>query len=307
MKNDLVQKPLRGGDASGGVAVSPWKLIPKLFFIWLLLAAQACGSDPDPVLPIGSDGFFVVNEGAFNGSNTSISFYDRATGVMSNDIFAVANKRPLGDQAQSITVFEDKAYVVVQNSGKVEVINADDYTSVKTITDGIVSPRYFIGINSTKGYLSDWGEFGVEGSVKVIDLVDFKVIKTISTGQGANRMIQKGDKVYVANNGGFGYDNKISIIDTKKDEVSSTIPVGDNPNSLQFDKDGNLWVVSAGNFVYNDDFTAIDETKSTKSTISKIGTDDKEALRLTFPVLQYPGAGQLAINTTGDKLSLIHI
>jgi YVTN family beta-propeller protein len=276
--------------------------IPKLFFVWLLLAAQACGNDPDPVIPAGADGFFVVNEGAFNGSNTSISFYDRETGVMTNDVFASTNKRPLGDQAQSITVFEDKAYIVVQHSAKIEIIDADDYTSIKTITEGIESPRYFLGISSTKGYLSDWGQFGDEGTVKVIDLTNFTVIKTISTGQGANRMIRKGDDVYVANNGGFGNDNKISIIDTNKDEVTSTITVGDNPNSLQFDKDGNLWVASAGKFVYNDDFTAIDHAKSTKSTLSKIGSDNKEALRLTFPILEYPGAAQLEINKAGDRL-----
>jgi YVTN family beta-propeller protein len=243
----------------------------------------------------------VVNEGAFIGSNTSISFYDRSTDIMTNDVFAAKNKRPLGDQAQSITVFEGKAYIVVQHSAKVEVINADDYSSIKTITDGIESPRYFIGISSTKGYLSDWGQFGDEGTLKVIDLNDLKVIKTIPTGQGANKMIRKGDNVYVANNGGFGYDNKISIIDTNKDEVTSTITVGDNPNSLQFDKDGNLWVLSSGTFAYNDDFT-IDEANSTKSTLSKIGTDNKEANRFTLPAIRYPGAGHLEINTTGDVL-----
>jgi YVTN family beta-propeller protein len=278
------------------------RLVPKLFIVWLLISVQACDNDPDPVIPPGADGFFVVNEGGFNGSNTSISFYDRETGEMSNDVFAANNKRPLGDQAQSITVFEGKAYIVVQHSAKVEVINADDYLSIKTITEDIESPRYFIGVSSTKGYLSDWGEFGVTGSVKVIDLNEFKVTKTIPTGQGANKMVLKGDKVYVANNGGFGFDNKISIIDTNTDAVTSTITVGDNPNSLQFDKDGYLWVVSTGTFVYNEDFTEIDEALSTKSSISKIGSDNKEALKIEFPLIRYPGAGQLEINTAGDRL-----
>lgn len=280
-------------------------LKPKLLLFCLLIATQACDNGPDPVVPPGADGFFVVNEGAFNGSNTSLSFYDRGTGVMTNDVFAAKNGRPLGDQAQSITVFEGKAYVVVQNSGKVEVINADDYSSIKTITEGIVSPRYFIGISSTKGYLSDWGEFGVEGTVKVIDLTDFKVVKTIPTGQGANRMVRKGDNIYVADSGGFGNDNKISIIDTNTDAVTSTIAVGDNPNSLQFDKDGNLWVVTTGVFAYHEDYS-IDEANSIPSTLSKIGTDNKEILRLTFPIVKYPGAGQLGINTAGDKLFVIY-
>jgi YVTN family beta-propeller protein len=279
------------------------RLIPKFLAAWLLLiSVQGCDNSPDPVVPVGADGYFVVNEGGFNKSNTSISFYDRETGVMSNDIFAARNGRPLGDQSQSITVFEGKAYVVVQNSAKVEVINADDFSSIKTISEELVSPRYFIGIDPDKGYVSDWGDFGAVGSVKVIDLSDMKVVKTILTGEGANKMIRKGDNVYVANSGGFGKNNTISVINTSTDAVVETITVGDNPYSLQFDKDGNLWVGSSGVTVYNDDFTAVDEEKSTTASLSKVGSDNKEALRLTFPRVTYPSLTQLEINPAGDKL-----
>jgi YVTN family beta-propeller protein len=275
--------------------------ISKLFIIWLLIAVQACDNDPDPLIPVGADGYFVVNEGTYTASNTSISFYDRATNVMTNDVFAAKNGRPLGDQAQSVTVFEGKAYIVVQNSAKIEVINADDFSSIKTITDDIKSPRYFLGIDADKGYLSDWGEDNATGTVKVINLNDFTVTKTISTGKGANKMIRKGDNVYVANSGGYEQANTISVISTSTDAVVETITVGDNPNSLQFDKDGNLWVASGGFLIYNDDLT-IDEVNSTKSSLSKVGTDHKEALRLTFSKVTYYGAAQLEINMQGDKL-----
>jgi hypothetical protein len=277
------------------------RLIPKLFIVWLLIAVQACDNDPDPVIPVGADGYFVVNEGGFNNSNTSISFYDRETAVMTNDVFAAKNGRVLGDQAQSVTVFEGKAYVVVQHSAKVEVINADDFSSIKTISEDVNSPRYFIGIDADKGYLSDWGADGVTGTVKVIDLSDLKVIKTISTGSGANKMIRKGDNVYVANSGGFGVDHTISVISTSSDAIVATINVGDNPNSLQLDKDGNLWVASGGALAYNDD-SSVDEANSTKPSLSKVGSDDKESLRLTFAEVNYPGVQQLEINSTGDKL-----
>jgi YVTN family beta-propeller protein len=182
----------------------------------------------------------------------------------------------------------------------VEVINADDFSSVKTISDGIESPRYFLGISSTKGYLSDWGADGVTGTVKVIDLGSFTVTKTIPTGKGANQMLLKDGKVYVANSGGFDNDNTISIIDTSTDAVTSTITVGDNPNSIQFDKDGNLWVLSAGKFVYNDDYS-VDEVHSTKSTISKV-TNGTEASRFPIEGIVYPGAAHLNINKAGDNL-----
>jgi len=277
------------------------KSLPKLFLIWLLIAVQACDNDPAPEIPTGAAGYFVVNEGGFGNSNTSISFYDRGQDLMTNDVFAKKNGRPLGDQTQSLTVFESKAYIVVQHSAKVEVIDAGDFSSIKTISDDIESPRYFIGINSAKGYLSDWGGDGTTGTVKVIDLNDLKVVKTIPTGKGANKMVLKDGNVYVTNSGGFDKDNTVSIISTSTDAVTSTITVGDCPNSLQFDKDGNLWVASGGALVYNEDFS-INEDLSTKSSLSRIGTDNTEVQRLTFANFTYGNLGQLEINKAGDRL-----
>jgi YVTN family beta-propeller protein len=272
----------------------------SLFLLWLLMFVQSCGNDPTPEVPVGSAGYFVVNEGGFGNSNTSISFYDRTKDEVTNDVFAKKNGRPLGDQAQSVTVFEGKAYVVVQHSAKVEVINADDYSSIKTISDQIESPRYFIGINSSKGYLSDWGADGVTGSVKVIDLGTMTVTKSIATGKGPNKMVMRDGKVYVANSGGFDNDNTISVIDTSKDEVSFALTVGDNPNSLQFDKDGNLWIASAGKFVYNSDYT-IDEAHSTPSSIQK-WDGSTNSINFSLEGIFYPGVAHLSINKEGDKL-----
>ena len=262
--------------------------LPKMFLVLLLIAVQACSDDPTPSLPTGSAGYFVLNEGAFGNSNTSISFYDRANNTMTNDVFAKKNGRALGDQAQSVTVFEGKAYIAVQNSGKVEVINADDFSLIKTISEGIESPRYFIGINSSKGYVSDWGADGTTGTVKVIDLNTNTVTKSISTGQGSNRIVLKDGLVYVANDGGYGTDNKITVIDTSTDAVSTSITVGANPNSLLFDGAGNLWVISIGDYM------------EIPASISRVGTDNKVT---TFPLADitysYPS---LAINNAGDKI-----
>ena len=273
--------------------------LPKFFVLFLLLAVQACEKDPDPQVSPGAAGYFVVNEGGFNNSNTSISFYDREKDAVTNDVFAAKNGRALGDQTQSMTVFEGKGYIVVQHSAKVEIINADDYSLITTISEDVGSPRYFLGVSSSKGYLSDWGN-GAEGFVKVIDLDQNKVVNTITTGKGANKMLLRDGKVYVANSGGFDNDNTISVIDTSNDTVIKTIEVGDNPNSLQFDKDGNLWVASAGKFVYNEDFS-INEEESTKSTISKI-VNDEETARYDIEGIAYPGVAHLNINNAGDNL-----
>ena len=268
----------------------------------LLIVFQACDKDPLPTLQPGSEGYFVVNEGGFGNSNTSISFYDRNANTMTNDVFAKKNGRPLGDQAQSLTVLDGKAYVVVQHSAKIEVIDADDFSSLNTISSGVESPRYFLPIGLHKAYVSDWGD-GFTGSVKVINLDNMTVTKAIAVGKGPNEMVLKDGKVYVANTGGFDNDHTISVIDTAVDDLTAIIKVGDNPNSLRFDKDGNLWVLSAGKFAYNPDFT-VDVANSTKSTISKI-VNGIETTRLSIDGIAYPGAAHLNINKDGDKLFYI--
>ncbi len=276
----------------------------KLFSLLAILLLQSC-SDDDPKVKIpGEEGFFIVNEGGFGNSNTSISFYDKKTDKVINNVFFAVNGRKLGDQAQSMALFNGKGYIIVQGSATVEVIDANNYTTVATISDDIESPRYFQGISSSKGYVSDWGADGLTGTIKVIDLNENTVIKTIPTGKGANRMLKIGKLVYVTNSGGWGDDNTIKIVDTTTDEVTGTLTVGDNPNSIVEDANGNLWVTSSGTVAYNEDWS-IDEENSTPGTLSKInpGTNtNSETLRLEVDVITYNGIGGLIISNDGKTL-----
>ncbi len=269
--------------------------IKQILIILSIFAFQACDSDDnEQVIPTGSEGFFITNEGAFGGSNASLSFYNRNTNTVNNNLFFSANERPLGDQVQSMALHEGKGYIAVQNSAKIEIIDASDFTSINTISDNIFSPRYFLGITSGKGYLTDWGSDGFQGSVKVIDLNTNSVIKSISTGQGANQLLIHNNLAYVANNGGRGRDSTISVIDTNADAIVSTIVVGNNPNSLQLDAEGNIWVTASGYLAFDENFAIIEE-ESIPGSISKI-TDGQEVLRLYVDKVNYNIPNKLSIN-----------
>ncbi len=268
----------------------------------LLLFFQSCKeADTNPAIQVGAEGYFVVNEGGFGNSNSSISFYDRKSNAISNDLFAAKNGRPLGDQTQSMSVFEGKGYIVVQNSAKIEVIKLEDFSSVATISEGLPSPRYFIGISSTKGYVSDWGADGVTGTVKVVDLVTYKVLNSIAVGKGSNRMLKVGNLVYVANAGGYDNDNTVKVIDTNTDMIVASVTTGDNPNSLQKDSEGNIWVTADGAEAYNSDYS-INESKSTKGSISKINQANVEVFRLAVDKVTFNGPSNLGISPSGTIL-----
>lgn len=239
---------------------------------WLIFAAVSCIEDnPAPVATTAPDGYFIINEGAFGNANTSLSYYDRQSDTIMNNIFQSTNGRPLGDQTQSMSVFEGRGYIIVQNSAKVEIINREDFTTVATLgpEEGIESPRYFLGLTPAKGYLTDWGADGLSGTLKILDLTEHTVTATLPLGQGPNQLIMHDDRVYVAHSGGFGHDSTLYVIDPERDIVTDTLVVGDNPNSLAIDSDGALWVAGGGHLVYNEDYS-VNEAASTPGFIARL-------------------------------------
>lgn len=277
-------------------------LVIAILFSTLFISCNESDLEPE-IINDSAEGFFIVNEGAWGNGNASLSFLDLTNNTISNDIYYNANdQKDLGDQAQSMTIYQSKGYIVVQNSGKIEVISADSLKSIATITEEIESPRYFVGYSNSKGYVSDWGD-GFSGSVKVIDLGDYSVTKTIPVGMGPNRMLVDGDQLYVVNAGGFGRDNKLVIIDTNTDEVIQNIEIADNPNSLQQDAEDNLWVLASGHTAFDESFNVV-AAESTNGSLTKISSDGTIQFKLAFSDLLSPN--HLSINNEGTSLYYLY-
>lgn len=217
----------------------------KILFAILLLASfttlPSCNQEnEEPIKGAFSDGVFIVNEGPFQTGTGTITFFKADSTIVRQDIFEKTNGRPLGNIAQSMTLFNGKGYIVVNNSEKVEIVDALSFKSTGTIT-GLKNPGQFLGINETKGYVSTW-----DGNVAVIDLATNQVSKKIAAGTGPDAMIKSGGYVYVANTGGFSLDSTITVIDFATDKVVKTILVGNAPSGLAVDAYGKIWVLCKG-------------------------------------------------------------
>ena len=282
--------------------VSKNQLLYAITLIAFLGFTSACSdNEPTPELP-GENGFYIVNEGAWGNGDASISFFDKTTNTVTNDVFFTATGENLGDQAQSMTISDTLAFIVVQNSGKIEVFDIKNNQSIATIgaDEGIVSPRYLVVASSEKAYVSDWGADGISGTIKVIDLNAYEVTKTIETGQGTNRLLLNGEKLYAANAGGWGYDNTVAIIDTNTDTKVGSVEVGDNPNSIAMDASGAIWVSASGKVSYNEDWS-IDVANSTTGSIAKINTNDQVEFVIEMPK-EVTAAKAIQCNTAGTFL-----
>ena len=233
------------------------------------LTLLACDSDNETPLPvtIPTNSVLVVNEGNFQKGNADISVAGRSSGsVLYKTAFMDANKTALGDVAQSLTIEGSRAYVVLNNSNKLQVVSLPHFESVAAI-EGLKLPRYFTAVSASKGYVTETVDYkGNNGQVSVIDLNTNSVTKTITVGLQPEQLALSGSRLYVTNSGG----NTVTVINTATDAVEGTIPVGDSPNSVEVDRAGNVWVLSGGKVVYNADYTAIDYSLTTKGRLSMI-------------------------------------
>lgn len=248
------------------------------------LALFSCDPErtqPEPVQP--TNNVFIVNEGNFNTPNGAVSIFNTASKRVTDvDIFKTANNRPLGDNVQSMTAVDTLGYVVVTQSNKIEVVSLPSFKTVKRTVktiSGLKKPRYFAAASATKGYVTEWIDYGVKGQVSVINLSTNTVTKTIPlSGNYPEQLLLAGGKLYVANSGG----NTISVINTTSDTEEAVLTVGDAPNSFALDQNGRVWVLCSGRAGYDANYD-IDPATSTKGVlISFLPTAPTAVQRLEF-------------------------
>ncbi|GEC77832.1 YncE family protein [Flavobacterium aquatile] len=259
----------------------------KLVFVALVssIFLTSCSDDDDNnETPLGSydNGVLILNQGGFGNGNATISYISEDFVTHQNDIFSIVNPTiTLGDTAQDIGLYQDLAFVVLNYSNKIEVVNRYTMTHVATISTGLSNPRY-IAFSNGKGFVTNWGDGGSTSDdfVAVLNLSTYAVSSTISVAEGPERIVEENNKLYVAHAGGYGYGNTISVINGSTNTLSTTINVGDVPNSLEVEN-GSLYVICGGNPSYAPTETAGSLVKINLSNNSVSNT-------ISFPAATHP-------------------
>jgi DNA-binding beta-propeller fold protein YncE len=226
--------------------------------LWALLAAvtfsfMACTKGDEKPESAYASGVFIVCEGPFGSGTGTMSYYNRADSTR-GDIFGAANGgAAIGNVLQSYTVFNNVGYLMANNANKMITVDPKTFAVTGTYDTGFIFPRYALGIDANRVYVSCYGKDGLDGSIKLFDVSAKKVSRTIPTGKGANKMILVNGKIWVVNDGGtntnfkLARDSSVVIINTAADTViEKRIRVGAGPNSVVADNNGNVWVLCAG-------------------------------------------------------------
>ncbi len=253
--------------------------------------------DKSPILAIEgqfSNGVLVTNEGQFQAGNASVSFYNALNGAVQEKIFSSINNQPLGDILQSIHINEDKTYLVVNNSSKIEVVNSADFTSISTIED-LGSPRYIQIIDDSKAYVSDL----YNGAISIVDLESGEKTGAIPIGGASEEMILIGRELFVTQPSLFdNYSNQLFVINTDSNEITDSITIGYNPSNIQLDKNNQLWVVCNGDRAVTDNLGGVYRINpNTKQVDLALPFKDKA---MSF----YP---RLAMNAQKDQLYFLKL
>ncbi|TSJ37224.1 YncE family protein [Mucilaginibacter corticis] len=240
----------------------------KRYLLWILLPLflAACRKDqkpvPETVTQVGAPdtgllkGMYVLNEGNMGSNKASLDFLDLQTGKYHQDIYEQANPtvvKGLGDVGNDLGVYGGKLYIVVNNSNKVEVVNAN---TVKRIGQVNIQNCRNIIFNNGKAYVSAFlGVVGdpkaPNGAVYEIDTATLQITRKVTVGRQPEELAIVNNKIYVANSGGYSppnYERTLSVVDLNTFTEIKRIDVGINLEKVKPDAYGNLYVTSRGDY-----------------------------------------------------------
>lgn len=221
-------------------------------FFYLLFSLSllvSCSTDDDHTNipePSGAytEGIFILNEGNYTQGNSTVSYLDPQSGNITHSIFNTVNGQDLGDTATDIGFYEDLAFIVVNVSNTIQVVDGHTFEIVATIDSDLNNPRKIAFLDGM-AYVTNWGEASNpdDDYVAVYNAEDFELATKIAVEEGPEEILEQGNRIFVAHLGGWNYNNVVSVI--SNNEVIKTIEVGEGPNSLAAGNEF-LWVSASG-------------------------------------------------------------
>lgn len=196
---------------------------------------------------------YILSEGLFNMNNSTLALYNLTTQTLVPDFFLATNKRGLGDTANDMGMYGSKIYVVVNVSSQVEVLDAITGKSLKRIamfdSKGVAREPRFVDFYNGKAYVCSF-----DGSVVKIDTASLQIEATVQCGKNPDGICVAINKIYVSNSGGLNfpnYDNTVSVVDLTTFTELKKITVGVNPGKILADSEGDVYVISRGDYGAN--------------------------------------------------------
>lgn len=193
-------------------------------------------------------GYLVVNEGKFTESNASISYITPNLSTIKQNIFASENNgQMLGDVLQSVTFHGNYAYIVMNNSNTIQIVDRYSFEKVGSISEEMILPRY-AAISNGKLYVTNSGDIIESGDefITVYDLATNTFIKKIDTDIVAENIFANDNYIYVGSNV-WAAEHKVGIFDVNTDEQINTITFENKITGITKNSGDGIYVLESTN------------------------------------------------------------
>ena len=226
-----------------------YKILP---FLLITLLAFSCKKkkveEPDAPQTL-HHGMLVLNEGLFQQNNATLGWFDFSNSSYTGNFFEQKTNRSLGDTGNDMKKYGGKIYIIVNVSSTIEVLDASTGNSISQISmvaNGTPKQPRYITFYGPKAYITCY-----DGYVDVLDTASLSITNRIQVGANPEGLTISNGKLFVANSGGLNFpnvDSTVSVIDLGNLQEITRITVGKNPGSIQTDTNGDVYVITRGDY-----------------------------------------------------------
>ncbi len=149
-----------------------------------------------------------------------------------NQIYQLSDN-PIGNIGQSMTIFNDQLFVILNGSSKIIVYNINQYNGnldyLQTIDTFGSGPRELFIVNNF-GFLTEWNT----QTISILDLNTFEIINSIPIDGLPESIVTDGEYLYVSIilNSDWSTGNLVISIDLEDYSISNYYNVGLGPNQM---------------------------------------------------------------------------
>jgi len=281
------------------------RILQNFWAVAIALTFFACESS-DIEIPLGEfeRGVLVMNEGNFGTNDGEVFYFNPENGEVKGNIFESHNARPFAGLLEDMVLVDDRLYLVA-NTGKVEIVNANDFSGIGAVSSGADQPRS-LAIAGGKLFISDYGPYDENYAtpnsyIAVVNNVQGGTIsKKIPVSRKPEGLFALENRVLVA----VTQDRVMQVIDVITEEVVETREITGAPHSF-FEVNGQLYLYARdANNVY---FHQIDRNSHSVSgtvTAAIDGSTYRYALGRDNSVYIITSTGWPEYNDAVSRLSL---